>query len=116
MQDYRKLSIWQRSRNISIEIYKVTSTFPKEEIYGLTSQIRRCAVSIPANIAEGCGRSTSKDFASFINIAVGSLNELQTLLEISIELNYLNSSDFKIQEELEEIKAMLLTFLRKLRH
>ncbi len=78
MHNFEELLIWKRSKSLCISIYKISTIFPKEEVYGLTNQMRRCAVSIPSNIAEGCGRNTSKQLIQFLNIANGSLSELKT--------------------------------------
>ncbi|MFC1859599.1 four helix bundle protein [Thermodesulfobacteriota bacterium] len=75
---HEKLEVWQRSMDLAVEIYRVTETFPKEEVYSLTSQIRRCAVSIPSNVAEGAARNSRKEFARFLYIALGSAAELAT--------------------------------------
>ena len=77
MRDFHKLMIWQRSHSLTLEIYKITKTFPKEEVFGLTSQIQRAVSSIPTNIAEGCGRNSNKEFAHFLQIAIGSATELE---------------------------------------
>lgn len=70
MKDFRQLKVWEKSHHLALEVYRVTTTFPKEELYGITSQLRRASVSIPTNIAEGCGRSTNADFARFLQIAM----------------------------------------------
>ena len=88
VESYRDLIVWQKSIRLTIDIYKETRKFPKEELFGLTSQIRRCAVSIPSNIAEGQARNTSGEFVQFIGIAKGSLAELETQIEISFLLDY----------------------------
>ena len=75
MRDFKKYDIWQLSHFFTLEIYKITSNFPKEEVYGLTSQIRRASAFIPTNICEGCGRNSDKEFNQFLNIALGSANE-----------------------------------------
>lgn len=96
------------------EVYQLTEPFPRTEIYGLTSQIRRCAVSIPSNIAEGYGRTGNKDYLKFLNIAVGSLFEVQTQLEIAYNLKYINEPNFnKIFEDTRELERMLSSFIRK---
>ncbi len=84
---YRELKVWQRAKALVAQIYALTAAFPKEEIYGLTNQMRRCAVSIPSNIAEGHARS-GKDFLRFLDIAYGSLNELETQLDIAADLHF----------------------------
>lgn len=90
MKDYKELDVWKNSRELVTEIYSITKSFPNDEIYGLISQIRRCAVSIPSNIAEGIGRNTSKDTIQFLHIARGSLYELETQLYISSDQKYLD--------------------------
>src|SRR4051794_21309292 len=87
-QSFRDLTVWQRAMQLTVAIYKLTQGFPREEIYGLTSQIRRSAVSIPCNIAEGQGRTSSAEFRQFLSIARGSNCEVQTQLEIARALNY----------------------------
>lgn len=86
MSTFRDLLIWQKSMILVTDIYQLTNSFPKEEIYGLTSQIRRSSISIPSNIAEGYGRDGNKDYLKFLNIAIASLFEMQTQLEISFNL------------------------------
>ena len=98
------------------EIYKTTKNFPREEQYGLISQIRRCAVSIPSNIAEGYGRNSSNDYIRFLQISVGSLYELQTQIEISYNLKYLLEESFKtIYEKTKELERMLSSMIKKLK-
>ena len=95
--------------------YQITQQFPNEELFGLTSQIRRSAVSIPSNIAEGYGRESQKDFLRFINFAVSSLFELQTQIEIAKNINYLNETEFNnIFEKTRELEAMMIAFSKKL--
>ena len=89
VRTHRDLDVWKKSINLVTSIYKYTADYPKSEMYGLTSQIRRCAVSIPSNIAEGSARTTKKDFSHFLAIALGSVAELETQLIISRNLNYL---------------------------
>ena len=84
---HKRLAVWRKSVDLVVETYKVTKTFPTEERYGLTDQVRRAAVSIPANIAEGAGRRTKKEFINFLHISQGSLSELDTHLEIALRLN-----------------------------
>ena len=97
VRTHRDLNVWKKSIDLVTSIYKHTANYPKEEVYGLTNQIRRCAVSIPSNIAEGSARTTGKDFSRFLSIALGSLAELETQLIISRNLNYLSE---KVVEEL----------------
>ena len=89
MKDFQKLQIWQRSHQLTLEVYRVTGAFPKHELYGLVSQIRRAASSVPTNIAEGCGRDTEADFARFLQIAMGSGSELEYQFILAHDLNYL---------------------------
>lgn len=97
VRTHRDLNVWKKSIDLVTSIYKHTANYPKEEVYGLTNQIRRCAVSIPSNIAEGSARTTGKDFSRFLSISLGSLAELETQLIISRNLNYLSE---KVVEEL----------------
>ena len=102
--------------NLVTQVYKCTQGFPKEEVFGLTSQIRRCSVSIPNNIAEGYGRVSSNEFVRFLNIATGSLFELQTQIEIAHNLNYIPLHDFQtIHESSRELERMLTSFIDKVR-
>jgi len=99
-----------------VEVYRQTGKFPKDEIYGLTSQIRRCAVSIPSNIAEGYGRNSTNDYIRFLQIASGSINELQTQLEIACNLSYLDRDCFDVlHENAREIERMLSVLIKKIR-
>lgn len=108
MRDYKKYTVWQKSHELVLEIYKVTVHFPKEEVYGLTSQMRRSASSIPTNVVEGCGRNTDKDFCRFLYFAFGSANELEYQLILSKDLNFLESETaMSLISKVEEIKKML---------
>ena len=116
MSTFRDLLIWQKSMTIVTEIYQLTSLFPKEENFGLTSQIRRSAISIPSNIAEGYGREGKNDYLKFLNIGISSLFEMQTQLEIAYNLKYINEIQFnKANEESKEIERMLSSFIRKIK-
>ncbi|PWG80265.1 four helix bundle protein [Pararcticibacter amylolyticus] len=115
MRDFQKLSIWQKSHLLTIKIYSITKTFPKEELYGLTSQARRSASSIPTNIAEGCGRNSIPDFKRFLMIAAGSASELHYQLILSRDLHYISESIFKeLSEETILIKKMIFSYIGKL--
>lgn len=111
IKSYKELLIWQKGIKIVLLVYKITKDFPKEEIYALTSQLKRASVSIPSNISEGYGRQTDKSFNHFLNIARGSLNEIETQLIIAKELefisdeNLLNEIFFLIEEESKMINA-----------
>lgn len=108
MNKFKDLKVWQKAIKMVTNIYSETSLFPKEEMYGITSQIRRCAISIPSNIAESAGRKTKKDFSHFLDIAKGSSFALETQLIISKELNYFNDVNFEIlTTELDEIQKMI---------
>ena len=90
MQDFRKLKVWLKSHELTLSVYKATTDFPKHESYGLTTQIRRSCASIPANIAEGCGRGGSAEFGRFLHIAMGSASELEYHILLGHDLNYLS--------------------------
>jgi four helix bundle protein len=116
MQDFRKLKIWEKSHSLVIEIYKYTCSFPKEEIYGLTSQIRRAAVSIPANIAEGCVKGSDLEFGRFLKIALGSASELEYHVLLAKELQFLTNNDYDVlSTKVVEVKRMLTAFCNKLK-
>ncbi|QEC67324.1 four helix bundle protein [Panacibacter ginsenosidivorans] len=116
IKSYRDLIVWQKSIELVKNIYLFTQSFPKEEQYGLTNQMRRCAVSIPSNIAEGYGRNATGDYKRFLQIAVGSLYELQTQLEISFHLKYLDENNFiSIIALCTEIDKMLYSLIQKVK-
>ncbi|GEL11393.1 four helix bundle protein [Flavobacterium glycines] len=116
MSTFKDLLIWQKSMTLITQIYQSTNQFPKEEIFSLTSQIRRSAISIPSNIAEGFGRESKQDFLRYLNISIGSLFEFQTQLEIAKNINYLNENEFNnIFEDSREIERMLVSFIKKLK-
>jgi four helix bundle protein len=115
MNRYRDLEIWKRSFKMTIDIYNATKTFPKEEIYGLRSQIRRSAVSVPSNIAEGAGRKGNNEFLQFLSIAYGSLCELETQVLIAKELNYMNVEIAEnLETEIGQIQKMSYALMKKL--
>lgn len=108
MHNFKELKVWQNSKNLVIDIYKDTEKFPKTEIFGLTNQIRRASVSVPSNIAEGCGRASDKDFLRFLDIANGSSFELETQLIIANELKFLENQSFEsLANKLDEIQKMI---------
>src|SRR5262249_31589591 len=116
MKDFHELKIWQRSHKLTLSIYQATRSFPKDELYGLTSQIRRCSASIPANIAEGCGRNGDVELARFFQIALGSASELEYHLLLAFDLKLLVESDYRtLSKEVIEVKRMLGGFINKLR-
>lgn len=110
---FKKLIVWQKSMELAVEIYKVTRKLPKSELYGLVSQIRKSAVSIPSNIAEGKRRKTRKDFSQFLRIANGSAAELETQIIITKKV-YSNIYFYKAGSLLEEIQKMLTVIIKKL--
>jgi four helix bundle protein len=115
IKTYRDLLTWQKSMALVTEIYRLSKSFPKDETYGLTSQMRRCAVSVPSNIAEGYGRNSISDYIRFLYIAIASLYELQTRIEIALNLQYLSKTGFdKLYESSREIERMLSSLTRKL--
>lgn len=117
MKTFRDLLIWQKAMNLVTKCYQITQTFPKDEQFGLTSQIRRCSISIPSNIAEGFGRSSNKDYHRFLNIAMGSLFEFQTQIEIAFNLGYITEMEFNIiYEDSREVERMLSSFLLKVKN
>lgn len=113
---FEELIIWQEARKFTNNIYRVTKKFPKEELYGLTSQMRRAAVSVMSNIAEGFDRRTTKEFISFLIIARASVSEVQNDLYISLDLDYINSEDFKIYynyaQKIAKLINGLITYLK----
>jgi four helix bundle protein len=113
-QSFRDLQVWQRSMELALAIYRLTKDFPREEVFGLTSQMRRSAISIPSNIAEGQGRGNVREFAHFLEIARGSLCELQTQLELSRLLTFCNSELSTQCESLShEVGKMIFVLIRK---
>lgn len=109
MNYFKELKVWQKAIELVTETYLVTKGFPKDELFGLVSQIRRCVVSIPSNIAEGCGRKTNKDFSNFLGIALGSCFELETQIIISKNIGYLTNEQFIILEsEIQHIQNMII--------
>ncbi len=116
MHNFKELKVWQLSRLLVKEVYEITSAFPATEKYGLTSQLKRCAVSMPANISEGCGRNTNKDFAHFLNISLGSAYELETLLIVSNDLNLVSEEQLNnITLKISEIQKMTFGLIKTLR-
>ena len=116
MKTFRDLLIWQKSMALITNCYTISANFPKEEQFGLTSQIRRCAISIPSNIAEGFGRGTNKEYYRFLTISLGSLFEFQTQIEIAYNLNYITLENFnKLYENSRELERMLTSFMNKIK-
>ena len=116
IRSFRDLIVWQKSVALVTEIYRQTMSFPKDETYGLVSQMRRCAVSIPSNIAEGYGRRSTGDYVRFLQIAIGSVYELQTQLEICRNLGFLGTEGItKLDADLGEVEHMLASLASKIR-
>lgn len=116
MKDYRKIQAWQKSHELVLQVYKTTEVFPAKEIYGVTSQVRRAAMSVPTNIAEGYGRSTDSEIARFMDITLGSLNEIEYLLYLSVDLKYCAKQAFDdLSDKIIEIRKMLTAFTKTLR-
>lgn len=116
MRDFRDLKVWEKAHHLTLAIYGATGMFPRNELYGLTSQIRRSCVSIPANIAEGCGRDGNLELARFLQIAMGSASELEYHLLLARDLDLLNESDYEgLRSETTGVKRMLTSFIQKLR-
>ena len=117
MSTFRNLQIWQKFMALVTKLYKSTQQFPKEEIFGLTSQLRRCSVSIPSNIAEGFGRKSNVEFYRYLNIATASLFEMQTQIEIAHNIGYLNASEFEtLYNDTRELEIMIVSFAKKLKN
>jgi four helix bundle protein len=115
MRDFRKLKVWGKSHELTLAIYKATSSFPDQEKFGLTSQMRRAAASIAANIAEGCGRSGEPELARFLRISLGSASELEYHIILSTDLSYLNkSTNHHLAKQITEVKRMLTSLIQKL--
>jgi four helix bundle protein len=116
MQNFRKLKVWEKAHQLTLAMYKVTSDFPKEELYGLTSQIRRSCSSIPTNIAEGCGRDGDADFGRFLQMSMGSVSEFEYQLLLARDLKILKETDFCIlNPQLDDVKRMLIALIKKIK-
>lgn len=116
MKDFRGIKVWQKSHHLVLSIYKITLNFPKEEIYGLTSQLRRSAVSISSNIAEGACRSGDKELKYFMTMSMGSASEVEYQLLLSHDLGYIPTSVHKeLEDKIIEIKKMLTGYIKKLK-
>jgi four helix bundle protein len=115
LKNYKELKVWQRSYQLCLEVYKITKIFPKEETYGLTSQIRRSAVSLPSNIAEGYGRKTTLEYVRSLYIAYGSNCELETQILLSGDLGYIEAAKLrKLHDEIGEVERMLKALIKSL--
>ena len=116
MRKFRDIKAWQKAHQLALEIYAATSNFPADERYGLTTQLKRAAASIPTNIAEGCGRRSEREFANFLNIAFGSASELEYFLLLCRDLSLLNENRHSnLHSRTEEVKRMLSAFMNRLK-
>ena len=117
MHNFKELKVWQKARRLVKEIYLILKSFPEDEKYGIVSQIKRASVSIPANIAEGTGRNTNNDFSRFLDIATGSSFELETLIILSLDLEFLKESDYnRLITELQEIQKMIYSLKARIQN
>jgi four helix bundle protein len=116
VRNFRELKVWEKGHRLTLAVYESTAKFPRDELYGLTSQIRRSCSSIPANIAEGCGRNGDTELARFLGIAMGSASELEYHLLLAHDLNLLETTEYKeLTREVTEVKRMLTSFIQKLK-
>ena len=116
MKDFRKLKVWEKSHSMALSVYDASREFPKEELYGVYAQLRRAIISIPTNLAEGCGRGSDKDFKRFVQIAMGSASEAEYLLLLCRDLKYISEEKYNIFSiEIIEIKKMLTALILKLK-
>ena len=116
MQNFRQLQVWQKAHQLTLDVYRVTRDFPRDELYGLTAQLRRSSSSITANLAEGCGRGGDTEFSRFCRIAMGSASELEYHLLLASDLALIKAADHAVLgERLDEVRAMLSGLLKKLK-
>jgi len=116
LRDFKTLQVWEKSHHLTLAVYQTTVSFPKDEMYGLTSQMRRAVVSIPANIAEGCGRNGDAELARFLQISMGSASELEYYFLLARDLKLIDQAVcIQLERDLVEVKRMLNSFLQKLR-
>ena len=116
LQDFRNLKVWEKSHRLTMAIYSITGTFPRQEMYGLTGQLWRAAASVPANIAEGCGRDTNAELARFLQIAMGSASELEYHLLLAHDLAYIDDKNYtSVNAQVVQVKKMLAPLIKSLR-
>ena len=116
MKDFHELKVWQKAHQLTLVVYQITASFPREELYGLTSQLRRCSSSIPANLAEGCGRNGDAEFARFCSIAMGSASELEYHLLLAKDPKLIKPKDHpELSQRATELKRMLTALFQKLK-
>jgi len=115
MRNFHELKVWEKAHRLVLAIYQLTLRFPADERFGLTLQIRRAAVSVPSNIAEGCGRSGERELARFLSIAAGSMSEVEYQLLFAHDLGYVNKETYrKLAQQVNEVKRMLNAFIQQL--
>lgn len=115
MRDYHKYDVWKYGHEITLEIYDITKTFPKEEQFGVTNQMRRASYSIPSNISEGCGRESDAEFKRFLIIARGSATELEYFIILALELGYIEKDIYKqIYDKVNKVKRSLNSLIKKI--
>ncbi|HTR80814.1 MAG TPA: four helix bundle protein, partial [Bacteroidota bacterium] len=115
MQDFKRLKVWGKAHALTLDIYLISKRFPKDELFGLTSQLRRASFSIGANIAEGCGRISKKEFLHFLSYAIGSASEVEYFLILVRDLQYISIEEFNaFEDRANEIKRTLISFMRKI--
>lgn len=115
MRDFHQVKVWAKAHQLVLNVYRATQRFPSEERFGLTVQLRRAAVSVPSNIAEGCGRSGARELAHFMNIAAGSISEVEYQLILARDLGYVPEDSYnQLNEQVNEVKRMLNSFLQQL--
>jgi four helix bundle protein len=116
MRDFRQLRVWEKAHNLTLEIYEITATFPREELYGITSQLRRASASIPANIAEGFGRGGNVELARFLQIGMGSAYEVEYHALLAKDLGFVQTDTYdRLETKIVEVKRMLAALLMKVR-
>jgi four helix bundle protein len=115
VKDFHELKVWQKAHQLTLAVYRITAAFPREELYGLTSQLRRACSSIAANLAEGCGRNGDVEFARFCSIAMGSASELEYHLLLAKDLKLIKTADYQdLDQRATELKRMLTALMQKL--
>lgn len=116
MRDFRQLRVWEDAHQLTLEVYRLTKTFPKEELFALTNQLRRASVSVGSNIAEGCGRGSNKDYAHFLQMAIGSAFEVDYQIYLAKDLAYMNDENYKIiSGKIDSLKRQFASLLQKVR-
>ena len=116
MKNFRQLKVWGKAHTLTLKVYELSKRFPKEEMYGITSQVRRSCASIPTNIAEGCGRNSDAELSRFFSIASGSASELEYLFQLIFDLKFIEKPEYdELVNDVIEVKQMLTSFVKKLK-